>query len=214
MTSNKIGAPQRAFKKSFLNSLTIFAFFVIFIQGNVFFILVEFDSDWMSPCESAKNGRFGAHGLNCKIFDNSEVIFDFYDKNYPRKKNFMSLRHVWNFRKFWNFVNFWDFEWPFWRNGHKYCQFFFVIFNQNNVLLILVEFERDRISPHESTENGRIGAHGLNCKIFGNSAFIFEIYDKNYPRKKNFMSLRRFWNFRNLTWRVPMYRLRKNILKP
>ena len=49
----------------------------------------------------------------------------------------------------------------------------------------MVEFESDRMSPRESTKNGRIGAHGLNCKIFINSEFRFEIYDKNYPMKKN-----------------------------
>ena len=41
------------------------------------------------------------------------------------------------------------------------------------------------MSPRESAKNGRIGAHGLNCKIFVNSEFRFEIYDKNYPMKKN-----------------------------
>ena len=40
----------------------------------------------MSPRESTENERIGAHGLNCKIFRNSEVIFGFNDKNYPRKK--------------------------------------------------------------------------------------------------------------------------------
>ena len=113
----------------------------------------------------------------------------------------MSLRHVWNFRKFWNFVNFWDFKWPFLRNDQKYCQFFFVIFIKDNALLILVEFERDRMSPLESTKNGRIGAHGLNCIIFVKSDFIFEIYDKNYPRKKNFMLSQSLWNFWFLTTR-------------
>ena len=113
----------------------------------------------------------------------------------------MSLRHVWNFRKFWNFGNFWDFERPFWQNGQKFWQFFFVIFIPDNALLILVEFERDRMSSQKSTENGRIGAHGLNCKIFVKSDLIFEIYDKNYPRKKIFMPLRHFWNFSSLTTR-------------
>ena len=52
------------------------------------------------------------------------------------------------------------------------------------VLYILVEFESDRMSPRESAKNGRICAHGLNCIIFVDSELIFEIYDKNYPRKK------------------------------
>ena len=46
-------------------------------------------------------------------------------------------------------------------------------------------------------ENGRIGANGLKCQICFNSELIFEIYDKNFPRKKNFMCLRPFWNFEN-----------------
>ena len=46
---------------------------------------------------------------------------------------------------------------------------FFVIFDENDVLHILVEFESDRMSPRESAKNGRIGAHGLKCIIFINS---------------------------------------------
>ena len=61
---------------------------------------------------------------------------------------------------------------------------FFVIFDENDVLYILVGFENDRMSPRESAENGRIGAHGLNCEILVNFDLIFEIYDKNYPVKK------------------------------
>ena len=56
---------------------------------------------------------------------------------------------------------------------------FFVIFDENDVLYNLVEFESDRMSPRKSAKNGRIGAHGLNCKIFVNFEFRFEIYDKN-----------------------------------
>ena len=69
---------------------------------------------------------------------------------------------------------------------------FFVIFDENDFLFILVEFESDRMSPRESAKNGRIGAHGLNCIIFVNSELRFEILDKNYPMKKNLMSLRPF----------------------
>ena len=61
---------------------------------------------------------------------------------------------------------------------------FFVIFDENDFLFILVEFESDRMSPRESAKNGRIGAHGLNCIIFVNSELRFEILDKNYPMKK------------------------------
>ena len=64
--------------------LTIF--FVIFIQDNAFFILVEFESDQMSPRESTENGRIGAYGLKCKFFMNSELIFEIYDKISSRKK--------------------------------------------------------------------------------------------------------------------------------
>ena len=87
-------------------------------------------------------------------------------------------------------------------NCHKYCQFF-MIFDENDILYVLVEFETDRMSPCESAENGRNGAHGLNCIIFVNSEVIFEIYDKNYPLKKfqvsrpvlNFLPLNHFRHF-------------------
>ena len=61
-----------------------------------------------------------------------------------------------------------------------------MIFDKNDILYNLVEFENDRMSPHESPENGRIGAHGLNCKIFVNSELIFEINAENYSMKKKF----------------------------
>ena len=62
-----------------------------------------------------------------------------------------------------------------------------MIFDEGDVLHMLVEFESDRISPRESTKNGRMGAHGLNWKIFVNSELIFEINDENYSRKKFLM---------------------------
>ena len=46
--------------------------------------------------------------------------------------------------------------------------------------MIFLEFESDRISPRESANNGRNGAHGLNCKIFIISELIFEIYDETW----------------------------------
>ena len=52
------------------------------------------------------------------------------------------------------------------------------------ICLILVEFESDRMGPRESAKNGRIGAYGLKCRIFLDSELIFEIYDKNNPREK------------------------------
>ena len=58
-------------------------------MDNALYILAEFESDWTSSRESAKNGRNGAHGLNCKIFVNSELIFEIYDENYSMKKKFM-----------------------------------------------------------------------------------------------------------------------------
>ena len=58
---------------------------MIFDENDILYILVEFETDRMSPCESAENGRNDAHGLNCLIFVNSEVIFEIYDKNYPIK---------------------------------------------------------------------------------------------------------------------------------
>ena len=44
--------------------------------------------------------------------------------------------------------------------------FFFMIFDENDFLYILVEFETDRMSPRESAKNGRIGAHGYGpCMV-------------------------------------------------
>ena len=44
--------------------------------------------------------------------------------------------------------------------------FFFMIFDENGVFYLLVEFESDRMSPRESAKNGQIGAHGLNYNFF------------------------------------------------
>ena len=52
----------------------------------VLYILIRFESDLLSPRESTKNRRNGAQGSNCKIFVNSENMFEIYDKNYPVKK--------------------------------------------------------------------------------------------------------------------------------
>ena len=62
-----------------------------------------------------------------------------------------------------------------------------MIFDENDVLCILLEFETDRKSPRESAKNGRIGAHGLNCIIFVNSEFRFLILDEKYHMKNFFM---------------------------
>ena len=70
--------------------------------------------------------------------------------------------------------------------------FFFVIFSQVDVFYILVKFEVDGMRPNESTKNGRVGAHGLNCRVLVNFELIFEICDENYLMKKIFMSLRQF----------------------
>ena len=59
---------------------------MIFHNDDALYILVDFESDRFSPCESAKIGRIGSHGLNCTIFVNSDLIFEIYDENYPRKK--------------------------------------------------------------------------------------------------------------------------------
>ena len=58
-------------------AINIANFFVIFDADDVLYFLIEFESDRMS----AKNGRIGAHGLNHKIFVNSELIFGINDEN-------------------------------------------------------------------------------------------------------------------------------------
>ena len=60
-------------------------------QDSVSYILLEFESDRMSPRESVKNEQNGAHGLNCKTFVNSDVIFHISVKNYSITK-FLSFR--------------------------------------------------------------------------------------------------------------------------
>ena len=63
-------------------------------------------------------------------------------------------------------------------NGHfdqmakNIGNFVFVIFNQDNVLFILVEFESDQMSPRESPKNGRIGDYGLNCIFLSLSSYL------------------------------------------
>ena len=110
--------------------------------------------------------------------------------------------------KFWGNKNFEIFVifkfWQFLLNGLKYCEFFFGFLMRMTSFIILVEFEVGGMRPNEITKNGRIGAYGLTCKIFVNFELIFEIYDKNYPIKKIFMSLRQFWNFRDQTCPTPV----------
>ena len=127
-------------------------FFMILDEHDPHYILVEFKRDRISPRESAKNSRNGADWLNCIIFVKSELIFEISDKNYLMKKNFKSPRHFWNFRNFWNFANFLNFKCQFWPNGHNFCQFFFVIFDENDIFYILVKFETDRMIPRESAK--------------------------------------------------------------
>ena len=66
------------------------------------------------------------------------------------------------------------------------------------------KYEVDGMRSNESTKNGQKGAHGLNCKIFVNFEVIFEIYDKNYHRKK-FSCLRQFKIFCDPTFMVPTF---------
>ena len=96
-------------------------------------------------------------GANSSIFDtfaklHNISILSSYSKSTMKItlwKKFMSLWPFWNFRYFWNFSNFWDSKWQFWLNGHKYCHFF-VIYDEYDVLYILVEFESDRMSPRRN----------------------------------------------------------------
>ena len=49
-----------------MNVANLFSGFLV--EDEAFFILVEFESDQISPRKSAKNGRFCAYGLKCKFF--------------------------------------------------------------------------------------------------------------------------------------------------
>ena len=71
-------------------------FFVIFVKNEVLHILVEFESDRMSPRKSAKTGQNGAHRFICINFS----ILSSYSKSSMKitEKKFMSLRLFWNFR--------------------------------------------------------------------------------------------------------------------
>ena len=51
---------------------------MIFGPNGVLYILEEFESDRISPRESAKNGRNVAHGLKCIIFVKPELIIEFF----------------------------------------------------------------------------------------------------------------------------------------
>ena len=57
--------------------------------------------------------------------------------------------------------------------------------------MAIFEISNGLIIIFESAKNGRIGAHGLNSKIYTKSELKFEIKDKKYPRKK-IMSLQHF----------------------
>ena len=46
------------------------------ILNGVFYILIKFESDRISPRESAINGRIFAHGWNFKILVNSKLLFE------------------------------------------------------------------------------------------------------------------------------------------
>ena len=58
------------------------------------------------------------------------------------------------------------------------ANFFFVIFDEDDVLFLLLEFENDLMSPHESAKNGRIGANGLNWFFFKFWAHISNLREK------------------------------------
>ena len=55
-----------------------------------------------------------------------------------------------------------------------------MIFDEDDVLFLLLEFENDLMSPHESAKNGRIGANGLNCFFLILSSYFKSTKKKNY----------------------------------
>ena len=79
-----------------------------------------------------------------------------------------------------NFGSFLDFKWQFPLNHHKYCQFYFVIFVQNDVFFIPVEFESDQIRPREGPKMDKSALRGYFAKFFVNSELIFGIYDEKF----------------------------------
>ena len=119
----------------------------------------------------------------------------------------MSLRKFWNCRNFWNFGKFWIFKRPFWREGQKYWQFFFVIFGQVDVFYILVEFEVDGMRPNKSTKN-TVDERALTGLIahFLSISRPLTISTIKITLEKKLMSLRRFWFFCLLiTWDISVF---------
>ena len=58
-------------------------FFVIIVENGVLYILIEWLDNISRKCQK---WTICAHGLNCIILINSELIFEIYDENYPKKK--------------------------------------------------------------------------------------------------------------------------------
>ena len=112
---------------------------MIFVKYDVFHILVEFESDRISFRESAKRGRNGAHGLNCKILVNSENILKIFDENYPAKKKYYVSQTILKFSYLLKFRQFLNFQRTILAKSPKILGIFFVIFGEIDVFYILVE---------------------------------------------------------------------------
>ena len=78
--------------------------------------------EW-SDKSSQKCRKWTNWGSRVKLqnfFVDSEVIFEIWDEHFSTKKisSFYDTLEIWQFLRF---------KWKFWLNGHKYCQFFFLV---------------------------------------------------------------------------------------
>ena len=124
-----------------------------------------------------------------KLTKNSKVLL----KNYPMKKIHVSntlLKFSW-FLKFCQFLRF---QMTIWINRHKYCQFF-VIIVEKGVLYVMIEWSDNISRKCQKWTNLR---SRLKLHNFGQFwALLRNLRWKLPNKKKNFMSHRQFWNFRN-----------------
>ena len=148
----KIYNGPKKLSKQIRNPTQLIILGMIFVENDNFYILVEFESDQIGPRESVKNGRNGAHGLNCKIFVNFEHIYEINDEKYHMKKNSSlneskRLEQTMTLFKFLKFSQISRFQMKILAKFYQplLLPYFSVVFGKDDVLYILVEFESDRL---------------------------------------------------------------------